>query len=146
MSALVKELLRNYYNVDDSSKLDLDTAIKTLIDSGEFSEEELIILKLTIEQAHNSEITKIIGWKKSAINDRLTKIAKKIADFLGAEYQDDKLLKEVAFRLGRELTNDEEKFCWKVIRVGHPIKKGVTIFNFRNGKDDTKRGKDKTEG
>ena len=145
MSSLVKELLRNYYSVDDSSKLDLDTAIEVLIDRGEFSEEELVILKLTIEQAHHSEISKIIGWKKSAINDRLTKISKKIADFLGVEYQDDKLLKEVAFRLGRELALDEEKFCRKVIRAGRPIR-GINIFNFRDGKHDTERGKDKTKG
>jgi len=145
MSSLVKELLRNYYSVDDSSKLDLDTAIEVLIDRGEFSEEELVILKLTIEQAHHSEVSKIIGWKKSAINDRLTKISKKIADFLGAEYQDDKLLKEVAFRLGRELALDEEKFCRKVIRAGRPIR-GINIFNFRDGKHDTERGKDKTKG
>lgn len=146
MSTLVKELLRNYYNVDDSSRFDLDIAIKTLVDSGAFSEEELIILKLTIEQAHYSEISKIVGWKKSAINDRLSRVAKKIADYLGAEYQDDKILKEAAIRLGRELTHDEEKFCWRVIRIGHPMKKGTNIFNFRDGKNDTKRGKDKTKG
>lgn len=143
MSTLVKELLKNYYNIDDGSKLDLDTAIKTLIGSGEFSEEERIILQLIIDQAHYSEISEVVELKKSAINARVNKIAKKIADYLGAEYQDEKVIKEVALRLGRELTPDEEKFCWKVIRAGRPIK-GANIFNFRCGEHD-KRGKDKTE-
>ena len=144
MSALVKELLRSYYNADDSSKFDLDVAIEALINGGELSEEERIILKLTIDQAHHSEISKVVGRKKSTINDKLNKIAKKIADYLGAEYQDEKIIKETEVRLGRELTPDEEKFCWKIIRAGRPMK-GINIFNFRNGKHDTKRGKDKTK-
>lgn len=143
MSALVKELLRNYYDIDDNSKLDLDTAIGVLIASGEFSEEEIIILQLTIDQAHHSEISKVVGWKKTAINDKVNKIAKKIADYLGAEYQDEKILKEVGLRLGRELTPEEEKFCWKVIRAGRSFK-GLNIYNFKD-KHDT-RGKDKTKG
>ena len=144
MSALVKELLKNYYNVDDSSRLDLDTAITALIESEEFSEEERIILQLTIDQAHNSEIAKVVGRKKSTINNRVNKIAKKISNYLGAEYQDEKIIKEVEARMGRELTPDEIKFCWKVIRSGRPIK-GINIFNFRE-EYDTERGKDKTEG
>ena len=144
MSALVKELLRNYYSVDDSSKFDLDTAIAALIDSGELSEEECVILRLTIDQTHHSEISKVVGWKKSAINIKINKIAKKIADYLGAEYQDEKIIKEAEVRLGRKLAPDEEKFCWKVIRAGRPMK-GINIFNFRDGKYDTERGKDKAK-
>ena len=145
MSALVKELLRDYYSADDSSKFDLDIAIEALTNNGEFSEEERVVLKLTIEQTHHSEISKIVGRKKSAINDRLNKIAKKIADYLGAEYQDERIIKEAKIRLGRELTPDEVKFCWKVIRAGRPMK-GINIFNFRTKKHVTKRGKDKTKG
>jgi len=145
MSALVKELLRNYYDIDDASKLDLDTAIEALIDKAEFSEEERIILQLTIDQSTNSEISKAVGWKKSTVNNRVNKIAKKISDYLGAEYQDEKIIKEVGLKLGRELTSDEEKFCWRVIRAGRPIK-GINIFNFKDKKDVTKEGKDKTEG
>jgi len=144
MSTLVKELLRNYYNIDDSSKLDLDMAIKALIDSGKFSEDERIILKLTIEQVHHSGISRVVGRQKSAVNAKINKIAKKIADYLGAEYQDEKILKEVEFRLGRALTPDEEKFCWKIIRAGRPIK-GINIFNFKARKY-AKRGKDKAKG
>jgi len=145
MSALVKELLRNYYDIDDASKLDLDTAIEALIDKAEFSEEERIILQFTIDQSTNSEISKAVGWKKSTVNNRVNKIAKKISDYLGAEYQDEKIIKEVGLKLGRELTSDEEKFCWRVIRAGRPIK-GINIFNFKDKKDVTKEGKDKTEG
>lgn len=144
MSALVKELLRNYYSIDDSSKLDLDTAIGVLIGNSELSEEERIILQLTIDQAPNSEISKVVGCVKSTVNARVGRIAKKLADYLGAEYQDEKIMREVKLRLGRELTPDEEKFCWKVIRAGRPIK-GVNIFNFRCGKD-AKRGKSEAEG
>jgi len=146
MSALVKELLRDYYNVDDSSKFDLNTAIEALIANGELSEEERVILRLVVDQTHNSEISKVIGRKKSTVNNKINKIAKKISDYLGAEYQDEKIIREAEVRLGRKLTPDEEKFCWKVIRAGRPIKKGINIFNFRNGKHDTKRGKDKTKG
>lgn len=144
MSALVKELLRNYYDLDESSKLDIDMAIRSLIDSGQFSEEERIILQLVIDQIHHSKISKAVGWKKSTVNNRINKIAKKIADYLGAEYQDEKIVREAELRLGRKLTSDEEKFCWKVIRAGHSIK-GVNIFNFGMVKD-AKRGKDKTKG
>ena len=143
MSALVKELLRNYYDIDSTSKLDLDTAIEVLIASGEFSEDEIIILQLTIDQVHHSEISKVVGWKKTAIADKVNRIAKKIADYLGAEYQDEKIIKEVRVRLGRDLTPDEEKFCWKVIKAGRSLK-GINIYNFKD-KHDT-RGKDKTEG
>ena len=145
MSALVKELLRDYYSIDDNSRLDVDTAITYLIESGEFSDEERIILQLFVDQSSNSEISEAVGWKKSTINNRINKIAKKISDYLGVEYQDEKILKEAALRLGRELTPDEEKFCWKVIRAGRPMK-GINIFNFKSKKHDANRGKDKTEG
>jgi len=145
MSTIVKALLRNYYNADDSSKFDLDIAIKSLVNSGKLTENELIILRLTIDQVHYSEISRVVGLKKSAINIRLNKIAKKIADYLGVEYQDEKIIQEVKLRLNRDLTYDEEKFCWKVIRGGRPID-GVNIFNFRNGEHVTKRGKGKTKG
>lgn len=143
MSSLVKELLRNYYSIDDSSKLDLDMAISSLIGSGELSDEECIILQLVINQAHHSKISKAVGKKKSTVNNKITKIAKKIADHLGAEYQDEKIIKEAELKLGRELTPDEEKFCWRVIRAGRSIK-GMNIFNFKD--KNAKRGKDKTKG
>jgi len=142
MSALVKDLLRNYYDVDDNSKLDLNMAIKSLIESGELSEEERIILQLTIDQAHHSEISEAVGKKKSAINDKINKIAKKIADYLGVEYQDEKILKEVEFKLGRKLTSEEEEFCWKIIRIGHPMK-GKNIFNFKDRECEGRKNKTK---
>lgn len=143
MSSIVKELLKNYYSIDDSSKLDLDMAINVLIKHDEFNEEERIILKFTIEQVHYKDISEAIGKKKSTVNGKFNKIAEKIANYLGEEYQDEKIIKKVEFRLGRKLEPDEEKFCWKVIRAGRSIK-GVNIFNFRE--QDAKRGKDKTEG
>jgi len=145
MSSIVKELLRNYYSIDDISKLDLDTAIASLIDCGELSKEECIVLQLTVDQVNRNDISKMVGWKKSNINIRFNVIANKISNYLGAEYQDDKIIKEVEFKLGRKLTTDEEKFCWKVIKSGRPID-GINIFNFEVGINVTNRGKNKTKG
>ena len=149
MSTLVKELLKNYYNIDDGSKFDLNSAIEVLASRGDLNADELIILQLTMEQAPPAEVAKAVYVGKSALNRRLTVVARKISDYLGREYQDEKIMEAVEVKLGRKLTAEESTFCWKVIRSGRPIK-GVNIFNFRiedNGKI-TKRCEceDKAEG
>jgi hypothetical protein len=148
MSTIVKEMLRNYYNIDDSSKFDLDRAIESLARQGSFSSEDLIVIKLTVDGVHYKEIAKVIEETASNVNFRLIKVAGKIADFLGDEYKDEKILREVASRLGRPLTSEEENYCWKVIRAGHPLKKGVSIYNFKAGISESinKGIQSKTEG
>jgi len=133
MSTIVKEMLRNYYDLDDSSKFDLDRAMESLARQGSFTSEELIVLKLTIDGVHYKEIARLIEETASNINFRLIKIANKIAEFLGEDYKDEKILKEVASRLGRPLTAEEESYCWKVIKTGHSLKKGISIYNFKVG-------------
>lgn len=130
MSTLVRELLRNYYGIDDSSKFDLNSAIEVLASRGDLDADELIILRLTIEQRHYAEVAKAVGLTRSTLQRRLTDVSHKLAEYLGKDYQDDKIIEEVEAKLGRKLTTEESTFCWKVIRSGRPIK-GVNIFNFR---------------
>ncbi len=148
MSTIVKEMLKDYYNLDTSTILDLDRAITILVENGAFSSEELIVLKLVTDGTPTKEIAKTLNETVSNVNYRLIRISGLIADTLGAEYQDEKLLKEVEARLGRPLTPEEELFCQRVIKAGHPLRRGLTIFNFKVGKHGriTKRDEDKAEG
>jgi len=147
MSAIVRGYLKNYYDLDESTKLDLDIAIETLSKSGELNERDLLQIALTIEQATASDISRMVGIKRSAINNRLSVISSKIANFLGKQYQDDKILEEVSRRLKRPLTEAEEKFCWEVINRGCALGKNTSILNFKvneNGKITS--GENKEEG
>ncbi len=128
-------MLRDYYNLDDSTKLDLDRAISSLAKQGAFSDQELIVLKLTTDGVGSKEIARVIEQTVSNVNYKIIIIADKISEFLGDEYKDEKLLKEVETRLGRPLTPEEEVFCWQVIKAGHPLHKGLSIFNFKVGKN-----------
>ncbi len=135
MSVIVRDMIRNYYDLDDSSRFDLDRAIEKLVKCGALDGNDLIILKLTLDGTHYSDVARIVGCGKSAVNRRLLSIANKLSDELGEEYQDDKIIKAVELKLGRPLTKDEEAFCWQVIQAGHPLKKGLSIFNFKAGED-----------
>ncbi len=127
---IVKDLLRNYYNVDDTSRLDLDRAIKYLVETNTISDEERIVLKLTIEQTDTRDIARTVNLGVTTTKRRLDSVSAKMADYLGVEYQDIKILKEVEDKLGRKLTPEEEQFCWGIIRRGRGIR-GVSIFSFR---------------
>jgi len=143
MSAIVKELLSNFYNIDESSKFDLETAIRTLAENGELTDEDILIIQLLIENASIPEVIKILKVPRNTLVRKINEVSDKIAQFLGEDYQDDKLLFEVEKRLGRPLTEEEAKFCKIVIKRGRAIQ-GVNIYNFNIRKDGrVTKGKDK---
>ena len=143
MSAIVKELLCNFYNIDESSKFDLETAIRLLAQSGELSNEEILIIQLLIENASIPEVVKILKIPRNTLVRKIDEISDKISQVLGEEYQDDKLLFEVEKRLGRPLTEEEIRFCRIIIKRGRAIQ-GVNIHNFKIRKDGRiTKGKDK---
>ncbi|MDD2731242.1 MAG: hypothetical protein PHW33_03930 [Candidatus Portnoybacteria bacterium] len=145
MSIIVRDMIRNYYNLDDSSRLDLDRAIGKLIERDALVGDDLIILRLTLDGVHYTDVARTVGVVSRKVSRRIAIIADKLSDELGEEYQDDKIIKEVERRLGRPLTDEEMAFCWQVIKTGHPLKKGLSIFNFKVG-DDGFIFEDKTEG
>jgi len=143
MSAIVKELLSNFYNIDESSKFDLETAIKSLAKNGELTDEDILIIQLLIENTSIPEVTRILKIPRNTLVRKINEISDKIARFLGEEYQDDKLLFEVEKRLGRPLTEEEIKFCKMIIKRGRAIQ-GINIYNFKIKKDGRIiKGKDK---
>jgi len=143
MSAIVKELLSNFYNIDESSKFDLETAIKSLAQSGELTDEDILIIQLLIENTSIPEVVRILKIPRNTLVRRIDEISDKIARLLGEEYQDDKLLFEVEKRLGRPLTREEAKFCRIIIKRGRAIQ-GVNIYNFKIKKDGRiTKGEDK---
>jgi hypothetical protein len=147
MSAIIRELLKNYYSLDESTKLDLDRAIKTLADAGELDDQDILHIQLIVEQASFSDKMKVLGICQSTMKLRFISISSKIASFLGEDYQDKKILEEVTRRLKRPLTEVEEKFCWEVIRRGRSLGGGINIYNFKvdeNGQIVV--GEDKEEG
>ncbi len=133
--SLVKELLKTYYELDDSSKIDIDNAINFLLESGQFTLEEYASIKMVKEQENRAEIAKLLGISTRTLKRRVNDGCDKIANALGERYQDSKILLQVEERLGRELTTDEEKFCLHVIKTG-VSPKGSNIFCFKivNGK------------
>jgi len=144
MAVIVKDMLRNYYDLDTTSKIDLDRAIQSLIDCETLVGDDLIIMQLIIEGANYREISKIINRNTRYVSTRFNDLAQTLADELGDEYQDTVILKRVSDKLGRPLTSDEEKFCWKVIRSGQSLGDGLSILNFKVGKRGriTKRDED----
>lgn len=135
MSVIVRDMIRNYYDLDDSSRFDLDRAIEKLIERGTLSGDDLVVLKLTLDGVHYTDVARTIGVVSRQVSRKIASIADKLSDELGEEYQDDKIIKAVELKLGRPLTEDEEAFCWQVIQAGHPLKKGLSIFNFKVGED-----------
>uniref|UniRef100_A0A6M3L7S9 Uncharacterized protein n=1 Tax=viral metagenome TaxID=1070528 RepID=A0A6M3L7S9_9ZZZZ len=143
MSAIVRDMLRNYYTLDDSSRFDLDRAIEILVSRDVFDHDHLIILRLTIGAVPQAEIAKAVGVTRPTLQKSTSKICAEIANELGEEYQDIKLLKEVESRLGRPLTKQEEAFCYKVLKAGHPIG-SLSILDLKGGEDG--RDSDKNKG
>jgi len=149
MSVIVKDLIRNYYHVDESTQFDLDYAIKTLAERGALSSDELVVVKMTMEGAERHIIAQAINASSSTtVGNRLGEASRKIAEHLGGEYSDEKIINRAEQKLGRPLTETEIAFCWFMIRFhGRKINKDLNIFNFRIGRDGRFTTKeDKTEG
>ncbi len=143
MSAIVREMLRDYHSLDDSSRFDLDRAIEALVARGDLDGIMLIVLKLTTDGVSQHEIAKAIDIPRRQIGRQLIKLCSALAEELGEEYKDTKLLREVENRIGRPLTKKEEAFCYKVLKAGHPIG-GLSVLDL-NGVED-ERDRDKDEG
>ena len=144
MSTIVRELLKNYYSTTDNERIDLNRAIDYLVKTEQIVGDDLIILKLTMEESPSDVIAKAVDSSKVTVYKRFIYVSGQIADYLGEDYQDTKIIRGVEEKLGRKLTEEEEKFCWKVIKRGRPLKDGLSILNFeeKDGKDT----EDKTEG
>jgi hypothetical protein len=146
---IVKEIIRTYYSCDETTKLDVDSAISTLSEDGTLTEVELLVIAITKEQYSLTAASEVLGISKSAVGRILDIACHKIAIHLGSEYQDIKIFKRVEDRLGRKLTPEEEFFCWKKMRdLGRNKYDNISIFNFKvtkdgeiigNGEDKTKR-------
>jgi len=135
---IVKETIRTYYNCDENVKLDIDSAIECLSKCGVLSDVEIIVLAVTKEQYSLLAAGELVGVSKSTISRHLDRACKKIANYLGSEYQDKKILRLVEEKLCRKLTEEERKFCWSKIRnFGRNKCTDLNIFNFKtseNGK------------
>ncbi len=149
MSVIVKDLIRNYYHVDESTQFDLDLAVKDLAKSGGLSSDELVVIKMTMEGAERHTIAEAISASSSStVSKRLNSASKKIAAYLGDAYSDERILNRAEQKLGRPLTETEIAFCWFMIRFhGRKINKDLNIYNFRIGRDGRFIAReDKTEG
>jgi len=130
MSAIVKDMLKNYYSLDIDVRLELDTAISDLVNSDVITDDEIIILRLTLDGTPHKIICTAVNLSKSTVNKSIIKIASRIAERLGGEYQDTKIISETEKRLGRPLTKKELSFCKKVIKGGRAVGDGKNIYNF----------------
>jgi len=132
---IVKEILRTYYSCDDNVRLDIDSAISMLSKDGTLSDVELVVIAVTKEQYSLVEASKLVGISKTSIGRELDRACEKIANYLGHEYQDDKILSLVENKLGRKLRPAEKKFCWNKIRnFGRDKSTNVNIFNFNESR------------
>lgn len=129
---VVKEILRAYYSCSEDVKFDIDRAISELVDRGMLSEVDLYIINSTKEQYSLSLIGEFLDVDRSSIGRLLNEACKKIADFLGPEYQEDKIIKAAEARLRRKLTRAEKSFCRRKMKdYGRNRYANVNIFNFK---------------
>ena len=142
---IVKEIIRSYYTCSDAVRMDIDDAISTLSKRGILDEKELLVIHLTKEQHTKADINEVAGIPSSSVGRVLDRACGKIAEYLGEEYQDDKLLHMVEEKLGRPLTDKEIDFClYRMRNLRSDGAARLNIFNFeiRDGKF-TERREDK---
>jgi len=146
---IIKEIIRTYYACDETIRVDIDMAIETLAKDGILSERQLLIIQAVKEQYSFTAIAKMLELARSEVERYLDLACASVSSYLGSEYQDSKVLGAVTARLGRELTPEEEFFCWKKMRdFGRNKYAKVNIYNFKikNGKITIEDGLGKTEG
>lgn len=106
-------------NVDITTKMDIERAIKVLHDRGELSDQELMMLQYVMLDGRLSRrdishmIEKEQGYyvDQRTISRRLESAYWKISRFLGFEYSDTRLFRMIAKRLNRPypyILSDEE--------------------------------------
>jgi hypothetical protein len=132
MAVLVRELLRNYHIVDTDTKLDLDIAIKDLINKGKLRSDDSDIVNLIKLQYSIPEISYKLQIPERTVYRRRVKICNSIANRLGLPYQDIKIVLVVREKLGRELSDEEVMFCQHMINSsGYRQDRRISIFNFK---------------
>lgn len=146
---IVKDIIRTYYSCDENVKFDIDSTIEQLTKDGALTNKELVVIAVIKEQYSLTEASDVLNISKSTVGRLLDSACEKIADSLGAEYQDSKIIRAVEKKLGRKLTVREEKFCWRKIKdFGRNKYSTISIFNFRMTRDGkiVESGKNKAEG
>ena len=129
---IVKEIIRNFYDCDENIRLDINSAILELSKVDMLTDIELVVVAVTKEQYSLSAAGELVGLSKSAIGRHLDSACEKIANHLGSEYKDDKILELVEKKLGRNMTPSERRFCWSRIRnFGRDKSPNINIFNFK---------------
>jgi hypothetical protein len=132
VSILVNDLLRNYYkDIDVEAKLDLDWAIKQLRKENELDYNDLLLIKLLKRQCSILEMRRSLRCSVRTTHRKKQIVCSKIANKLGAEYQDYIIILKVQRRLERSLTDEERLFCWLVINKFGRFDKRINIFNFK---------------
>ncbi len=130
MSAIVKELLRTYQNIDDDTRMDLDDAIELLENDGKLSEKNRVIIRLLKEGYTVTSMCEVMGRKRRAICYQIRATTDLVATVMGEEYSDQHLLEMVEKKLKRSLTSDELQVCLHIIRNwGFDSK--ISLFNFK---------------
>lgn len=130
---IVKEIIRNYYSYEEDVKLDIDHSIQELTKQGKLSDVEVIVLAITREQYSFSCANELLGISKSTFGRALNSACKKISDYLGEEYKEEKIIKEVESKLKRKLTEEEIEFCWMKLKdFGRNKYSNLSILNFKD--------------
>jgi len=130
---IVKEIIRTYYSCEEDVKLDIDISIQELTKQGILSDVEVIVLAIIREQYSLSSAGELLGISKSAVGRALNSACSKISDYLGNEYKEEKLIKEVESKLKRKLTEEEVEFCWVKLRdFGRNKYSNLSILNFKD--------------
>jgi hypothetical protein len=131
MSVFIKQLLRDYKQLDKNSRIDLSVALDKLKADNRLSlQEEQIVFYLKSEFSFR-ETAKMLELDYSTFMRRVRTLCKKLSQILGDYYTDEYILKLVEKKLSRPLTPSERKFCLRLIaRFGYKINKDISIYNF----------------
>lgn len=119
---IIKDILRNFYECDDTTRCDVNNTLFALSENGGMSKEEFIVANAVKEQYSMRDIANLIGISDDELEKSSAKVYRifdracaKLANALGEDYQDSKVLKSVERRLGRSLTKEEIYFCVRKI-------------------------------
>lgn len=129
MSSIVKDMLHNYYTLDFSSKIDIDRALQQVI----VDDRDGKILRLFMNGETLKSISEITHVGTTTVKRTIDNIAEAIANILGEEYKDDRIIRAVSLKLKRALSKEEIEFCWQVIKSGRSLAVDIFSLEDRNG-------------
>lgn len=129
MSIVVKDMIKHYATADIDERLEIDIAVAKLLEEELLTDREISVLEYYKLQFSTKEIAKSLHTTERTIYREFKKVVSKISAVLHMD--DSSILDEVSDRLGRELTNDETKFCNYVIKWnGYRLGGNLSITNF----------------